>query len=456
MTAQWKKVLADFWSNKLRSLLVALSVASGVFAVGLIATSFTLIQHDMEVDYTSANPHTAQIFFESFDEALLQELRGTPDVETMDARYNLWIKVNDSGGRPYQINIHSIQDVGSIRVDKLVYEAGARDLTNGQLLMERQGAEGLGLKIGDPVELVLADGTITTLPLAGTVHDVSANPFVFNKLTSAYVTPTTMAALGGEASYNFVTLVTSGSHTDKDHIRAIASQVAERIKASGREVQNINITNPGQHPAKSIIDTVLTLLSALGVMVVFLSGFLVVNTISALMGQQIRQIGVMKALGATFWQVLGMYFALVTCFGLLALLIAVPLSALASYALTAWMDGMLNANMTGFFLPAGSLTLQVLIGLVVPLAAALLPVISGARQTVRQAISSCSRCATPSGAKAAWRSRSPPSPWAEPSLSPSSACGSRSTSSSTRLSLTCSLTSTSIWPSRKIFAACKP
>ena len=105
------------------------------------------------------------------------------------------------------------------------------------------------------------------------------------------------------------------------------------------------------------------------------------------MGQQIRQIGVMKAIGATIFQLIGMYMALVLAFGGLALLIAVPLSTLASYALTRWMIGMLNANPSQFSIPSVSLWLQVTIALAVPVMAALVPVLNGSRLTVRQAIS---------------------------------------------------------------------
>jgi putative ABC transport system permease protein len=129
------------------------------------------------------------------------------------------------------------------------------------------------------------------------------------------------------------------------------------------------------------------LMAFLGVMAVFLSGFLIVNTTSALMAQQVRQIGVMKALGASIFQLIGMYLVLVLAFGLLALLVAVPLSGLAAYGLSRWMIGMLNADPTPFSIPSISVWLQVIIALGVPVFAALAPVLGGARLTVREAIS---------------------------------------------------------------------
>ena len=48
----------------------------------------------------------------------------------------------------------------------------------------------------------------------------------------------------------------------------------------------------------------------------FLSALLVVNVISALIAQQEKQIGIMKAIGARSWQIIGLYFGMVLALGL--------------------------------------------------------------------------------------------------------------------------------------------
>ncbi len=48
---RWRKVLRDVWSSKLRTVLVVLSIAVGVFAVGTIATSRIILERDLNVDY---------------------------------------------------------------------------------------------------------------------------------------------------------------------------------------------------------------------------------------------------------------------------------------------------------------------------------------------------------------------------------------------------------------------
>lgn len=386
--ATLKKILADLWVNKARSALVALSIAVGAFAVGNIISAMIIVKDDMMADYLSINPHTARIYTSEFNDSLLEALNGLPEIESLDASYNIWLNIAANDGKQHQINLNSLTSLAEIEVDQLVLEAGAPTLADGEIYLERQGAEGMGWGLCDKVTLTLKDGNTYQLVVAGTVHDVLANPYKFDGRTSGYVTPATMAALGGSDLNNFINLVTSGSHTDAAHVREIADRVAEAVSARGIRVLNVNVLNPGQPPAQSIVDTVIALLGALSVLVVFLSTFLVTNTISALMGQQIRQIGVMKALGATFVQVTGIYLGLVLAFGALALLIAIPASALGSYALTRWLIGMLNANASPFHLPWEAILAQLFIGLVVPVLGALVPVIGGARRTIRQAITS--------------------------------------------------------------------
>ena len=68
------------------------------------------------------------------------------------------------------------------------------------------------------------------------------------------------------------------------------------------------------------------LLGVLGFFALLLSSFLVINTIGALLTQQTRQIGVMKAIGARSRDIAGMYLITVLVFSLLSLFwVSVPL-----------------------------------------------------------------------------------------------------------------------------------
>lgn len=73
---------------------------------------------------------------------------------------------------------------------------------------------------------------------------------------------------------------------------------------------------PGQLPVDYVVQAVLAILGAVGLLALVLSGFLVVNTISAVLTQQTTQIGVMKAFGARNGQLVPMYLGMVLLYGL--------------------------------------------------------------------------------------------------------------------------------------------
>lgn len=120
---------------------------------------------------------------------------------------------------------------------------------------------------------------------------------------------------------------------------------------------------------------------------VILSGFLVTNTISALLTQQVKQIGIMKSVGARGGQIVAMYFVLVIFFGLIALLIAIPPAYLAAGLFTNFFAGLFNFDPQNYGLQPGVLALQLFVSLIVPLLASIRPIMKGTGITIREAIS---------------------------------------------------------------------
>jgi putative ABC transport system permease protein len=96
---------------------------------------------------------------------------------------------------------------------------------------------------------------------------------------------------------------------------------------------------------------------------------------------------VIKLVGGQRRQVFRMYLALIMAFGILALMIAVPLGGQGAYGLALFISSELNFNLLGYRIVPAALLIQVLVGLLIPLVAGLAPVIKGSRITVLHALS---------------------------------------------------------------------
>ena len=92
LSPRWRKILRDLWGNKMRTVLVVLSIAVGVFAVGMIAGSQVVFTRELNQSWTAVNPYDAQVFADLFDDELLGTVRNMPEVQDADGRRSFAVR----------------------------------------------------------------------------------------------------------------------------------------------------------------------------------------------------------------------------------------------------------------------------------------------------------------------------------------------------------------------------
>jgi putative ABC transport system permease protein len=384
---RWRKVLRDLWGNKARTVIVVLSIAVGVFAVGMIVSTQIMMSNDLSTSYAATNPANAELYPAPFDEELVQVVRRMEGVREAEGRRSVRVRLKVGPDEWRTLNLDAIHDYDDMRIHRLAPMSGAWPPPKRELLIERASLSLTNANVGDTVVIETPDGKLRQMCIAGLAHDMNKPPASFVGMPFGYITFDTLEWLGFSRDFDDLFIIVSENETDKDHIQAVADQVQDKIEKSGRTVYWIWIPEPGEHPANESVEPMMIILGVLGTLSLFLSGFLVVNTISALMAQQIRQIGIMKAVGARVTQIVQLYVGMVLIFSLLSLAVAVPLGGLAAYAFTGYLASLINFDLAGFRIPPQALALEVAVGLIVPLLAALYPIFSGARITVREALS---------------------------------------------------------------------
>jgi putative ABC transport system permease protein len=175
-----------------------------------------------------------------------------------------------------------------------------------------------------------------------------------------------------------------GNRSDEAHVRGVTANVQKLIESRGGRVRRVDIE--GKHPHSDLMKLLLLTMSSFGLFALLLSGVLVVNLLTALMAAQIRQIGVMKALGGTRRQIAGIYFGQALLLGVAAFLIAMPAGLWGSRALCRYFAVLLNFDVTSFATPLWVYLLVAAVGLAIPLLAAAYPVWKGSGVSVREAL----------------------------------------------------------------------
>jgi putative ABC transport system permease protein len=395
---RWRKVLRDLTANRARTLLVILSIAVGVFAVGSVAGARTILSRDLAAQYAVANDASAQIFASSMDADFARSIERMPEVAVAQSRSAAVLRVPLADGKRSNIIVHVIEDFDQIDINRFRFERGAGVPPRRELLIERSSLGLFQRDIGDALTIELGDGKTRDMRIAGTVFDVTAPPVQFANFGTAFITRETWEWLGYPSTFNQLRIIVAERGTDREHIQRVVDAVKERIEDSGRQFFGVNISqNPGRHYADEQIQAMLLILNVLGALAMFLSAFLVTNAISAVMAQQIRQIGIMKSIGGRTRHIVAQYLLMVTLFGVIALLVSVPFGTLGAQGLAGFVSGLLNFDILTRGVPPDVLAIEIAVGLVVPIIAAIVPIASGTRMTVREAITN--QGATSSSAK---------------------------------------------------------
>jgi putative ABC transport system permease protein len=389
ISSRWKKIWADFWGNKSRTILTILTITVGTFAVGFTSNLGQYMSVSMDSDYLSSNPSEAEVYAGPLDDDSVKIAREVPGVNAVEGFSTTSARLVHTDGEKISIQFTAIEGPYSLTLNTLKPAMGENSippLYEKEVLVD-SSAESLGYQPGDILVIELDGGKRRELRLGGYLHNATGFPYNLAETVTAFVTPDTMEWLGGSRDYNMLAVSVAENPTDAEHVTQVAQSVADRIERSGATIYYVNVYQPGHHFAYSIAQGMFFILGALGWMTVLLSCFLIINTITALMTQQTRQIGIMKATGGGMFQITGMYVTLILGFGLGALAIAIPLANGAARNIGDGMAAWLNfypATYSGY---TSTIIQQIIVALVVPVLAALWPIFNSVRVTVREAIS---------------------------------------------------------------------
>jgi len=389
MSSRWKKVWADFWSAKGRTFLTIMTIMVGAFAVGFNSNLGLYMNESMDGDYLSAQPSEAEVYTSSFDDDLVRMAASVPGVNGVEGSSSINARILHTDGTYIDIRFTALENPSGQTLNLLKPAAGEASIP---LYGEKEtiidaSALSLGYQPGDMLVIELDDGKRREVKLAGYAHAVTGFPYGMAKIVFAYVTPETIEWMGGSRNYDMLAVSVAENPADAAHVTEVAQAVADRMERAGETIYFVNVYQPGHHFAWNITQGIFFVLSILGYLTVLLSCFLIVNTVTALMTQQTRQIGIMKAVGGDTLQIAGMYAMLILGFGLGALLIAIPLANAAAESIGRGMAEWLNFNAEPYVGYQSSIIQQALVALAVPLLAAIYPIYNSVRVTVREALS---------------------------------------------------------------------
>ncbi len=387
MSVIWGKVWFDLWHSKLRTLLAVLSIAAGVFAVGATFGLSDLLLSGMDAAHQAVTPSHIQMYLNQYvDRDTILALRKVPGVAGVEPDNEIDIRYKTAPGAPWKDGLLVERDNYTAQTyDVVQLKEGAWPSRDG-VGIERLSSQYYHLDIGDQV-IFEVNKREKSLPITGKIRHPFVPPPQFGGEAVFFVDAVGMERFGvpqGTFGHVYARVTPYSS----DFARQVASDIKDRLAKQGITVDATLYQDPLKHWGRPYVEGIVLVCQVLAVISLFTSVVLVLNTLMALITQQTSQIGVLKAIGGTSATVLKVYLAGVVVLGLLALLISLPLGALLAYGSTRWLLNLFNIDYTEFHWSKTAVALQAGAAVGVPMLAALIPVLRGARITVREAMAS--------------------------------------------------------------------
>ncbi len=384
---RWRKLFRDFDAIQGRVLMTIAAIAVGIFAVTIIASAYAILTREVSRNYVDTNPASALIDLGEVLPEHIELAQNKPDISAVEATSIIAAKVERAPDEWLQILLFAVPDFDNMRINTVFPQEGKFPPETGTILLEREALIFLGREIGDTIRVQTPDGPKVPVSIAGTVHDPSLPPAWQQQTAYGYLTPETLAMLGGNPAFEILKVAVKDATFDQQRVDAVTLALANEFRTEGYEVHQMQVPPTGRHPHQGQMSAVLSMFGIFAVLALILSAILTASMIDGLLAQQVRQIAVMKTVGASSRQIAGLYLVAILAISATAAALAIPLGILGGRSFADIIAQLLNFDIASYSLQFELILGLVALGLLVPGVFALAPITRAARATVREALS---------------------------------------------------------------------
>jgi len=384
MNTEWRKIAGDFRERRLQIFLIALILILGIGGVIAALNARAVLAREIARSYERANAADIVLWFDKVEPGIVELVRARPNVAAVEPRATAFTRIASKSGEWFPARLTILRDFANQNVNLVHRDSGAWPAKNDGILIEQSGATLLGTGENEPLQVRTATGEVVGIPMNGFVHDTAVAPSTQDRMIYGYVTPAVASALGQKSDLDqlFVKLGTRG---DLSEVNEFADDLAAWLKTKNVAPLRVDALN-NTHPHAMLMTAMLRVLEVLAAIAFVCSATLAACVISLWLRREVRQVGVMKTLGARSWQLARQYLMLVAPLILVAVALAFPLGAAAGRWVVKYHRTLLNIDVVDWNVPTGLTLKELAVAFAVPFLAMAFPIWRAARKSPRQAI----------------------------------------------------------------------
>ena len=382
MNTLWRKIFRDLHEYAIQTILVGTAITISVVAIITALGAQNILQREVDASFESGHPASAIFWLDRVEDDLVTHAQQQPGVLDAEARRLVRARAEVTPGDWRTVLIFGVRDFTDVRVSTFRSEDGAWPPPDGTALIERSASSVLQVESGNTLRIRAPGGTSTEIIISGAVHDPGMPPGWQDNVGYLYVTSATLAHLGQGTHLDELRITVDG---DRDTATHVAEDLSYWLAAQGHDVHRTEVP-VREHPHADHMETLLLLIQVFSVLAFVLSGALVTMMMSGLLARHVRQIGILKAIGTTSMQIVGMYLGLVLIIAVGAVVVGLPVGTLIAQAFVAFTIEQLNLEVRNWTITWWIFVFVALLGIAWPLLISLGPVLRATRMGTHDAI----------------------------------------------------------------------
>ncbi len=376
-----RKSYRDLVTRRVRSALTLIGVVVGVAGLVAIVTTTQGFARAQQATFASGERADLTLFVYNAPDSLIRVLERVPGVLAADLRTNLYAR-GQVGDVWADLHFLGLRDFERQVADRLVLMEGQWPGA-GEALIEPAAAERYNLQLGDTLHYRTVANRLRPLRVSGIARLPSALSADLTNLPLVFVPAAVTREMETVPGYNELVFRLAPDAPREEVGAAIVAELERRQIPKGEP----RFSDPTRFAGKRELDALflaLYLFSGLGIL---LTGFVVANTLAALVSEATREIGILKTLGATRVQVLGTFLLTASLYGVAGTSIGLGAGSALGFVLLRVL-GRVASLEPRFQLEPLALALGSVVGLGVTLLGGAIPAWHAATITPKQALES--------------------------------------------------------------------
>lgn len=379
----WRKALKDLSVRRVRTALTLLGILIGVAGLVAIITSAQGFARAQQEAFATGQRADLAIYLYDAPLPLLRAVERIAGVQVAELRFNQFGRGRLGNQENLQeIRFIGLRDVAGTLIEAPIVVAGEYPERD-EVLIEVAAATNYGLAVGEPVTYFDINNRERLLRISGFARLPATLSADLTGLPLAFINDSTARTMRDVAGYNEMVVRFDGTRPPRQVGDAIVALLSERRipRAEPR------YSDPNNYVGKRELDTLFIVLYLFGGLGVLLSGFIVANTLAALVAESVQEIGILKAMGATRRQVLSVFLAMAMILGGAGTLIGMVTGSLLGYLLLVGLGRVAQIE-PAFQIEPAAIGLGFLVGMGVTLMGGMLPAWQAANLTPKAALES--------------------------------------------------------------------